>query len=163
MKKVVIIFTVAFLAVGIGSISAQGWGAGPRSGSRNAPESVKIEGTLQLQNGQFAVASGNNIYYVPMIGRYVGFIESLKEGAAVSFEGYVSGNFLWPIKMTINEKTYDLAPNSGFGGMRNRDFNNRNDRNFDRFGPGFGPGGPGTGFYGPGFNNSPRNNFRGRR
>jgi len=158
MKKVVIIFTVAFLAVGIGSISAQDWGPGPRSGSRNAPESVKIEGTLQLHNGQFAVASENNIYYVPMIARYIGFIDSLKEGAAVSFEGYVSGNFFRPLKMTISGKTYDLAP-IGAGNRNRGNSNNRNDRNFDRFGP----GGPGTCFYGPGFNNGPRNDFRGRR
>ena len=157
MKKVVIILLIAFLAVG--ALSAQGWGP-----PGNIPESVKIEGTLQLQNGQFAVASGNNIYYVPMIARYIGFIDNLKEGANVSFEGYVSGNFLRPLKMTVSGKTYDLAGGPGFGGMRNRDFNNRNDRNFDRFGPGFGPGGPGSCCYGPGFGgNGPRDNFRGRR
>jgi hypothetical protein len=159
MKKVIFILLIAFLAVG--ALSAQGWGF------RNAPESVKIDGTLQLHNGQFAVASGNNIYYVPMIGRYVGFIDSLKEGANVSFEGYVDGNFLRPLKMTISGKTYELA-GGGFGNRNRGDFNNRNDRNFDRFGrgfgPGFGPGGPGTCHYGPGFGgNRPRDNFRGRR
>jgi hypothetical protein len=157
MKKVVFILVIAFLTVGIGTISAQGWGP------RNAPESVKIDGTLQLHNGQFAVASGNSIYYVPRIARYVGFIENLKEGTNVSFEGYVSGNFLQPLKMTVSGKTYDLAGGGDFGGMRNRDFNNRNDRNFDRFGPGFGPG-PGSCCYGQGFGGSgSRNNFRGRR
>ncbi len=111
MKKIVIIFSIAFLA--IGALSAQGWG--PRS----APESVKIEGTLQLHNGQFAVASGNNIYYVPRIGRYVGFIDALKEGSNVSFEGYVAGNFMRPVKMTIGGKSYDLA---GDRTERNKDF-----------------------------------------
>jgi len=154
MKKVVIILFIAFLTVG--TLSAQGWGP------RNAPESVKIDGTLQLHNGQFAVASGNNIYYVPRIARYVGFIDNLKEGSNVSFEGYVSGNFLRPLKMTISGKTYDLAGDPS--GNRNRgDFNNRNDRNFDRFGPG-GPGGPGSCCYGSGFGgNRPRDNFRDRR
>jgi len=108
MKKIVMILAIAFLA--IGALSAQGWGG------RGIPEQVKIEGTLQLQNGEFAVASGNNIYYVPMIARYVGFIDNLKEGANVSFEGYVAGNFLRPVKMTISGKTYDLAA----GGNRNR-------------------------------------------
>jgi len=159
MKKVVIVLLIAFLVVGIGAVSAQGWGF------RNAPESVKIDGTLQLYNGQFAVASGNNIYYVPRIARYVGFIDNLKEGSNVSFEGYVSGNFLQPLKMTISGKTYDLASGNGFGNGNRGDFdNNRRDRNFDRFGPGFGPGGPGSCCYGPGFNgNGPRDNFRGRR
>jgi len=139
MKKIVIVFSIACLA--IGAISAQ-----TRGSVRTAPEAVKIEGTLQLHNGQFAVASGNNIYYVPMIGRYVGFIDALKEGSNVSFEGYVTGNFLRPLKMTIGGKTYDLA-----GAERNKDSNNRkdrgrndrarkdwgrNDRGFNRFGPG---------------------------
>jgi len=147
MKKVVIIFTIAFLV--IGTISAQS-----RGGARIAPESVKIEGTLQLHNGQFAVASGNNTYYVPMIGRYAGFIDGLKEGSVVSFEGYVKGNFLRPIKMTIGEKSYDLTAGQAFGEGRKNDFNNRNDRNrkdrdrrdwgrndrgFNEFGPCCGP------------------------
>jgi len=155
MKKIVFILLIAFLV--IGSLSAQGWGP------RNVPESVKVEGTLQLHNGQFAVASGNNIYYIPGIARYVGFIDNLKEGSNVSFEGYVFGNFLRPTKMTISGKSYDLVPGGAISNRTRGDSNNRNDRNFDRFSP-FGPGGPGTCCYGPGFgNNGPRNNFRGRR
>ena len=135
MKKIVVILTIALLA--IGTISAQSPGRQRIPDRQNIPEPVKIEGTLQLQNGQFAVASGNNTYYVPMIGRYVGFIDGLKEGAKVSFEGYVRDNFLRPIKMTISGKTYDLAAGPG----RNGDFNNwnnrdLNDRGFNRFGPG---------------------------
>ena len=161
MRKTVFILAIAFLT--IGAVSAQVWG--PRTvPDRRVPESVKIDGTLQLHNGQFAVASGNNIYYVPMIARYVGFIDNLKEGANVSFEGYVSGNVLMPLKMTINGKTYDLVL-GGTAGIRQRnDQDRRNNRNFDRFGPGFGPGGPGTCYYGPGFGNyGPRNNFGPRR
>jgi len=154
MKKIVIILAVAFLAVGTLSAQVRGGGVG-------SPESVKIEGTLQLHNGQFAVASGNNIYYVPRIGRYVGFIDSLKEGANVSFEGYVFGNFLQPVKMTISGKTYDLVADRAAGGPgRNNDFNNRGGPN--GFGPG--PGGFGPGCCGPGFGgNRPRDNFWGRR
>jgi len=143
MKKLVVIISIAFLA--IGTLSAQS-----RGGARNAPEPVKIEGTLQLDKGQFAVASGSNTYYVPRIGRYVGFIEGLKEGANVSFEGYVAGNFLRPLKMTVGEKSYDLVP---AGTDRKNDFNNRNnrdrglndrdrkdrgrnDKGFNKFGPG---------------------------
>jgi hypothetical protein len=138
MKKVVVILIVALLA--IGTLSAQNWGR------QTIPESVKIEGTLQLHNGQFAVASGNNIYYVPMIGRYVGFIDNLKEGSNVSFEGYVAGNFLRPLKMTISGKSYDLAADRGINNLNNRGFN------------GFGPGNCcGAGFGGNGWNS------RGRR
>ena len=144
MKKIVIIFSIAFLA--IAALSAQG------SGRQRIPEPVKIEGTLQLFNGQFAVASGNKIYYVPRIGRYVGFIESLKEGANVSFEGYVAGNFLQPLKMTISGKSYDLGPGGAPGGGRMGDFNNRNDRGFNGFGPRCGPyGWNGRGRHGRGW------------
>jgi hypothetical protein len=153
MKKIVIIFTIALLAVG--TLSAQ-----VRGGRRGNPESVKIEGTLQLHNGQFAVASGNNIYYVPRIGRYVGFIDSLKEGANVLFEGYVFGNFLQPVKMTISGKTYDLAGGGGPG--RNNDFNNRGPNGFGPGSGGFGPGCCDLGFGGNG-RNRPRDNFWGRR
>jgi len=155
MKKVVIILIIVLMAVG--TVSAQ-----VRSGGRGSPESVKIEGTLQLYNGQFAVASGDNIYYVPMIGRYVGFIDNLKEGSNVSFEGYVSGNFLRPLKMTISGKSYDLSgPGAGsaggpMGGRRMGDFGNRRSPN------GFGPGCCGLGFNGNGWNRS-RDDFRGRR
>jgi len=148
MKKAIIFLTVAFLSVG--ALSAQNWK--PRNApDQKAPEAVKIDGTLQLYKGQFAVASGNNIYYVPIIARYIGFIDSLKEGANVTFEGYVSGNMLMPLKMTISGKTYELADSNAFGNRQRSDRNNRNDRNFGRVGPGFGPGGPGTSFYGPGF------------
>jgi hypothetical protein len=153
MKKIVIILVIAFLA--IGALSAQVWGG------RGIPESTKIDGTLQLHNGQFAVASGNNIYYVPSIRRYIGFIDGLKEGSNVSFEGFVSRNFLMPVKMTISGKTYDLAPVGAFGNRNRGDFDKRNNRNFDRFGPGFGPG-PGSCCYGPGFGGNGWNN-RGRR
>jgi len=135
MKKIVVIISIAFLAVA--TLSAQ------NLGRRNFPESVKVEGTLQLHNGQFAVESGSNIYYVPRVGRYVGFIDGLKEGANVSFEGYVKGNFLRPLKMTIGEKSYDLVP---AGTERKKDFNNRNDKGWnkrdrnDRGFNGFGPG-----------------------
>jgi len=155
MKKIVIIFTIAFLA--IGALSAQ------VSRGRAAPESVKIEGTLQLHNGQFAVASGNNIYYVPMIGRYVGFIDGLKEGSVASFEGYVYGNFLRPVKMTISGKSYDLAANrtadGGAGSFgRMGDFGNRDRRGFNGFGPGCcGPGSGANNW------NRPRDDYKGKR
>jgi len=151
MKKIVVILAIAFLF--IGTIYAQS------SGRQRIPEPVKIEGTLKLQNGQFAVASEKKTYYVPMIGRYAGFIDGLKEGSNVSFEGYVKGDFLLPVKMTIGEKSYDLAAGRAFGERKNKDFNNRNDRNrndrgrndrgrkergrndrgFNEFGPRFGP------------------------
>jgi len=135
MKKAFIFLTIVLFT--IGSVFAQ---SRDGRGNRAIPEQVKIEGTLQLHNGQFAVASGSNIYYVPMIRRYVGFIEGLKEGAAASFEGYVRGNFLHPVKMTVGGKTYELSDRGDArdSGKRKDAFGNRGHRGF---GKGFGPGG----------------------
>lgn len=145
MKRIVVFLTVVFLTAG--AVFAQGWGGGRGDWSRwSAPETVKIEGTLQLHKGQFAVASGNDIYYVPVIGRYAGFIEGLKEGSTASFEGYVRGNLFRPTKMTISGKTYELVGGNNGNDGRKDDFNN------GRRGPGFTSGfGPGCGNCGPGF------------
>jgi hypothetical protein len=98
MKKLGFVLVITFLA--IGAVFAQNW--------RN-PQPVTVEGTLQLQRGQIAVASGNTVYLVPELGRYVGFIDGLKEGARVSVVGYVSGNYIQPAQLTINGKSYDLG------------------------------------------------------
>ena len=108
MKKLCFILVIAFVATG--GISAQNWG-----NSR----SITIEGTLQLQNGQIAVSTGNAVYFVPELGRYVGFIDGFREGARVSVSGYASGNYLQPVQMTLNGKSYDLRTNNfaqGYGG-----------------------------------------------
>jgi len=100
MKKLMLLTAIAFLASG--TIFAQAWGG--------VSQRITVTGTLQLQNGQIAVASGNTVYLVPTLGRYIGFIDGLKEGAGVSIEGYVSGNYLEPSKVTINGKPYDFSP-----------------------------------------------------
>jgi len=109
MKKLV--FLAAIVCLATGTIFAQGWGG--------ASQKITVNGTLQLQNGQIALASGNAVYFVPALGRYVGFIDGLKEGARVSVEGYASGNYLEPSKVTIDGKSYDFSPNNlsqGWGG-----------------------------------------------
>ena len=85
---------------------------------RVPPEKITVEGTLQLQNGLIAIASGDTSYLVPMLNRYIGFIEGLKEGNKISVEGYARKNFLHPNKVTINGKSYDfpaMAFNRGPG------------------------------------------------
>jgi len=100
MKKPVFLLVIAFMAAG--TIFAQGWG--------NVSQRITVTGTLQLQNGQIALASGNAVYFVPSLVRYVGFIEGLKEGARVSIEGNAWGNNLEPSKLTIDGKSYDFSP-----------------------------------------------------
>jgi hypothetical protein len=105
MKKLGFLTAVACLAAG--TIFAQGWG--------DASQTITVNGTLQLQNGQIAVASGNTVYFVPTLGRYIGFIDGLKEGARVSIDGYASGNYLEPSKVTLDGKSYDFNTNQGWG------------------------------------------------
>jgi len=109
MKKLMFLTVVACLATG--TIFAQGWGG--------VSQRITVTGTLQLQSGQIALAGGNTVYFVPTLGRYIGFIDGLKEGAGVSIEGYASGNYLEPSKVTINGKSYDFSsnnPDQGWGG-----------------------------------------------
>jgi hypothetical protein len=102
MKKMIFVLAIGILA--IGTISAQAWGA----------QSITVEGTLQLQNGQIAVASGNSVYFVPVLNQYIGFIDGLREGARITVSGYASGNVLQAAQVTINGKSYNFQA-SGYG------------------------------------------------
>jgi len=105
MKKISFLFIIAFMATG--AVFAQNWGG--------VSQRVTLNGTLQLQNGQIALASGNTVYFVPTLTRYIGFIDGLKEGVGISIEGYASGNYLEPSKVTINGKSYDFLANNNQG------------------------------------------------
>ena len=126
MKKFGFLLAVSFLA--IGSIFTQN----QNERRISPPEPVTIEGSLQLKNGIIALASGDTVYYVPMLQRYIGFIDGLKEGNAVSVEGYAYRDYLRPIKVTIGEKSYDF-PAIGFGRRPGQGFGQRRM-------PGFEPG-----------------------
>jgi len=127
MKKIGFFLLIAVLVVG--TVSAQN-----RNDLRRDNSTVTIDGTLQLQRGNIVLASGDSVYYVPSLTRYVGFIEGLKEGASVSVEGYEYRSVLYPVKVTIAGKSYDFADNSSGG--------------FSMMGPGFGMMGPGLGMMG---------------
>jgi hypothetical protein len=117
MKKFIIFLFAAVLAVG--TISAQDRNERQRVNSRT-PQN--IEGTLKLEKGFVAVQSGESVYYVPMLTRYIGFINGLKEDAKISIEGFLFRNIIHPLKVTVAEKSYDfLAPRSRFG-IQNNNF-----------------------------------------
>ena len=102
MKKIVLATAIVLAAAGI--VPAQSWGS-----------TVSVQGTLGLQNGVIAVISGSTVYYVPYLSRYVGFIDSLKEGAQVTVEGYQMGaGRIMPVKLTVSGKDYDFT--NGYGG-----------------------------------------------
>ena len=141
MKKLTIFLIVAVLAAG--TLSAQTRTERQRERTDN---SVTLEGTLKLERGFIALQSGDSVYFVPSLNRYTGFISELKEGANVSVEGYVFRNVLYPVKVTVAGKSYDLiaaGPRPGFE-LRDDDGRERKD-----VGPGRDNRGPGRNNFGP--------------
>ena len=118
----------------VGTASAQN-----RYNRQFESKSVTVDGTLKLERGLVAVASGDSVYFVPMLERYIGFIDGLKEGTNVSVEGYEFRNIIRPVKVTIDGKSYDfLARGDGFGRGRGPGFMGDDLRRDRNFGPGRG-------------------------
>jgi len=87
--------------------------------------SVSVEGTLKLEKGYVAIQNEESVYLVPMLNRYIGFIDGLREGEKVSIEGREFKNTIQPFKVTIGEKSYDfIAPPRG-SGFNNHRFDNK--------------------------------------
>ncbi|QQO10597.1 hypothetical protein [Breznakiella homolactica] len=124
MKRIAIIVGMGLIAAG--AVSAQAWGPrgtppGPAPQVQPA-ETTKVSGKLALVNGMIAVQDGGTTYYVNGLGRLVGFIDGLKEGATVNLEGYafpIQGapeyQHLRLTSFTFNGKTYDMAAMYGPG------------------------------------------------
>jgi len=81
-----------------------------------APERASVSGNLSIARGMIAVTSGDVTYLAGGLNRFTGFIDGLKEGAAVTLEGYAVSSpqndkikFLRVHKMTLNGRDYDLA------------------------------------------------------
>jgi len=81
-----------------------------------SPENVNVSGNLTIAQGMIAVISDDITYLARGLSRYIGFIDGLKEGAAVTLEGYALPSpqndkvkLLRIQKMTLNGKDYDLA------------------------------------------------------
>jgi len=81
-----------------------------------SPESVNVSGNLTISQGMIAVIDKDTTYLAMSLNRYTGFIDGLKEGAAVTLEGYAlpypqndKVKMLRVQKMTLNGKDYDLA------------------------------------------------------
>jgi hypothetical protein len=133
MKRAILFFTLAVCAIAM--VFAQGnnrWGhgqgfspRGPNNQSWNRgqqqrqftpPESTSVSGNLTLLQGMIAVKSNDTTYLVRGINRYIGFIDGLKEGAAVTLEGFARPNpqdnkvkIMSVQKLTLNGKDYDIA------------------------------------------------------
>jgi hypothetical protein len=123
MKKIIISFLITALIVG--AVSAQTRTDRERDRTRERlPErdTVSVDGTLKLERGFVAVESGDSVYFVPMLTRYIGFIDELKEGIRVSVEGFSIRNIIHPTKVTIAEKSYDFAAPGLHSKKRSCDF-----------------------------------------
>jgi hypothetical protein len=64
----------------------------PQAAAPEAPETLTIRGSLALINGSIALEDGGTTYYIRGLDRLIGFVEGLKEGAAVVLEGYSFGS-----------------------------------------------------------------------
>ena len=138
MKKTIFLLVIAALA--IGAVSAQNRGNWQNQNNRQSNfNSVTIEGTLKLERGIIAVAKDDTTYFVPVLSRYIGFIEGLKEGNIAVIEGYEYRNVIYPSKVTIDNKSYDFPSlaqaRPDFPGSRDNRMNNNNGRNQPDFRP----------------------------
>jgi hypothetical protein len=85
---------------------------------RREAEKLSLDGTLGLSRGIIVLKSGEEIWYVPGLLRYAGFIDGLKEGAAVTLEGWgrrtpqtaEADGFLMVSKLTLDGKDYEAGP-----------------------------------------------------
>jgi hypothetical protein len=115
MKRNVLCVLLALGAVTL--VTAQGRDRRGMGAQPVATEKITVTGNLTIAQGMLAVKNNEISYRVNGLQRFVGFIDSLKEGAQVTLEGYVIANpndaktkFLRTSKLTINGKDYELAP-----------------------------------------------------
>ncbi|MDR1469099.1 MAG: hypothetical protein LBT00_07385 [Spirochaetaceae bacterium] len=114
---VAVLMGMAFAGALFAQDGRRGWGRqpSPPPAVATAPaETVTISGPLQLVNGRIAVVQDGKTYYVGQLGRLVGFIEGLREGAQVTLMGnalpYPPGTDSYRLRittMTLNGKVYD--------------------------------------------------------
>jgi len=102
MKK--IIFAILIMLALKGTVWSQGWGWNQVPAS-----TVRLEGSLQLQNGQIALNTGTAVYFVPELRQLVGFVDGLVENARVTVDAYVMGNSLRLTQLTVAGRSYDFA------------------------------------------------------
>jgi hypothetical protein len=137
MKKTVLV-TVLALAI-VGGVFAQVSGA-QNSADKKGPEKVTLNGVLDIKGGRIALENSGVTYYLMGLDRFIGFIDGLKAGAAVTLEGFAAplpsfpeagsgrqhsatipqqqnaGQKIFRItKLTLGSKDYELAPDNGFG------------------------------------------------
>jgi hypothetical protein len=158
MKKSV--FFVILIVIAAGAF-AQSQDHQDRDGRRQ-PSAITVTGTLSLIDGRIALENDTTAYYVMGLGKLIGFVDGLKEGADVTLEGFAGPlhrknqdgadkerRFLRVTRLTLDGRSYDLpapamanaGPFPGYGfpghGMMMNHYNQRRFHNIP------GPWGPG--------------------
>jgi hypothetical protein len=119
MKKIGMFAFAALIATGLAfAQTGDQPNAGPKTGARfTPPEKSSISGNLGISRGMLSLESDGILYYVRGLDRFIGFIDGLKEGAALSLEGYafdsprLPGSKIFRVtELRLNGKSYDLAP-----------------------------------------------------
>ncbi|MCL2175123.1 MAG: hypothetical protein FWB73_03665 [Treponema sp.] len=103
---------------------------------------ITISGILKLERGFIAIQndapnSDSALYLVPMLNRYIGFINGLREDARVIIEGHQFRNIIHPVKLTIGDRAYNFPafnPNHNFDSFQNKHHGNFR-KNMDRHRP----------------------------
>jgi hypothetical protein len=113
MKRIVLSICAALIAAGLGFAQT----GNPPDARPTPPEKTTISGNLGISGGMLSLESGGVLYYVRGLDRFIGFIDGLKEGAALSLEGYAvdsprfgEAKIFRVTELRLNGKTYDLAP-----------------------------------------------------
>ncbi|MCX7025954.1 MAG: hypothetical protein NT061_00375 [Spirochaetes bacterium] len=122
MKKLGIVLILALAASSVLFAQAAPIPYGFQAYAQVSAQTIKIDGKLDLINGMIGLKSGSKTYYVPMLGRLSGFVESLKEGASVKVEGYEYPLAATPgysvvtvTKLNVGGKDYDLGQFASYG------------------------------------------------
>ncbi|MDR0569027.1 MAG: hypothetical protein LBG87_07480 [Spirochaetaceae bacterium] len=120
MKRILlgVLFGLSMTALVSAHPNAPRWGwYGAFPSAPQAPaETVTVTGNLTIVQGGLAVQNGGVTYHVYGLNRFIGFIDSLKEGAQVTIEGSAitsprdnNAKYLRATKLSINGKDYDLV------------------------------------------------------
>lgn len=127
MKKLVIVAMMCLMFAAALSAQNTQW---------TAAETMSISGTLAVENGLIAVKTENQTYYTYGFQHLINFVDGVKEGAALTLEGYVlpyqrdpENPHFMATKLTINGKSYELQTPYGNRGLAfNGDFGYRQNR-----------------------------------
>jgi hypothetical protein len=150
MKKGVCFVILIVIAAGV---FAQSRDRQDRDGSRQQPPAITVTGTLSLIDGRIALENDTAVYYVAGLGKLIGFVDGLKEGAGVTLEGFgrplhrrnkseadKERQLLRVTRLTLDGRSYDLPapamasagpfPGHGFPMPGHRMMMNHNQRYF---------------------------------